>query len=85
MDSPLQFPCSFPLKVMGENTADFEAFITSILEKHIPGIDAEAFSGRLSHSGKYRSLTIIFTAESREQLDAIYQELSAHKRILMAL
>ena len=80
-----EFPCSFPLKVIGQADDDFEAFAVSIVRKHVPNVDGAAVTSRLSRGGKYLAVTITFTAESRPQLEALYQELSETKRIVMAL
>jgi len=80
-----QFPCDFPLKAMGYNTDEFEVLIVSIVRRHAPDLADHAVSSRLSSNGKYRSVTATFTAHSREQLDALYRELSAHEQVLMLL
>ncbi len=80
-----QFPCDFPLKAMGHNTAEFETLIVTIVRRHAPDLADHAVSSRLSANGKYRSVTATFTAHSRAQLDALYAELSAHEQVLMLL
>jgi uncharacterized protein len=81
----LQFPCLFPLKVMGLNTDELYPAVHDILKKHVPDLDEAAFTSRLSSSEKYLSITVTFIAESGDQLDAIYQELNDHERVLMTL
>jgi uncharacterized protein len=80
-----EFPCSFPLKVIGHAADDFEAFALSIVRKHVPDVDATAVTSRPSQGGKYLAVTITFVADNKPQLDALYLELSQTKRILMAL
>ena len=80
-----QFPCSFPLKAMGYNDDDFEALVISIVRRHVPLFDEGAVTSRASDGGKYLSVTATFIADSREQLDGLYQELSDHARVLMLL
>jgi putative lipoic acid-binding regulatory protein len=79
---PLQFPCSFPIKVMGRNGAAFTETIADIFQRHAGGGEISTV-GRLSKGGKYLSLTVTLTATSREQLDALYRELNAHELVLM--
>jgi len=83
--SALKFPCIFPLKVMGLNTVALYPAIHSILKKHIPDLDEAAFTSKLSSSEKYLSITVTFTAQSRAQLDGLYQELNDHELVLMTL
>ncbi len=83
--SSLQFPCVFPIKVMGLNSDVFYEAISVILKKHLPDIDAAAFTSRLSSGEKYLSITVTCTVQSKEQLDALYQELNDHELVLMTL
>lgn len=81
----LTFPCQFTIKVMGSGNAVFENSVNQILNKHLPDLNPDAISRRDSRQGNYVALSIVFEAQSREQLDAIYRELSACEHILMAL
>lgn len=81
----MEFPCSFPLKVIGKNTHEFYAVVSAIIERHVPGSDRVAYSGRASSGDKYLSITATFSAESREQLDAIYNDLNSHELVLFTL
>jgi len=79
------FPCSFPLKAIGRNSDEFEALVIEIVRRHVPDLDDGAVSSRTSGGDTYRSVTATFMAQSREQLDALYSELSDHEQILMVL
>ena len=81
---PLQFPCTFPIKVMGPNREDFPSAVLTIFHRHIAPNQISC-SSRLSSGDKYLSLTVTFTAQSREQLDALYRELNVHELVLMTL
>jgi len=81
----MNFPCIFPVKVMGVNQDDFESLVVSIIKKHATIATEEAITSRLSRGGRFLSLTVHIHAESQDQLDAIYRELSAHERMLMML
>jgi putative lipoic acid-binding regulatory protein len=80
-----EFPCSFPIKVIGHDREDFPAIVTAILRKHVPSLREEEVVAKPSSGGKYVSLTATFTAESMEQLDALYLELTRHERVIMVL
>jgi len=58
--------------------------VVSVVKTHAP-LSEHTVTTRLSQGRKYLSVTVTFVAESREQLDAIYQELSGNQRVLMAL
>lgn len=82
--SCITYPCSFPIKVMGLNTAAFEQVVRTIVEKHVQAGPVE-YARQLSSTGKYLSITATFTATSREQLDVLYRELSGHELVVMML
>lgn len=85
LDALFQFPCSFPVKIMGEKSANLMALIKQAFnEEHIDLSKAE-FEERESAGGKYLSITVIFNAESREQLDKLYQRLTQIPEIKMVL
>jgi putative lipoic acid-binding regulatory protein len=85
IDTIWNFPCSFPLKAFGRNSDDFEALVVEIVRRHVPDLDDGAVSSRTSGGDAYRAVTATFVARSREQLDALYAELSSHAQILMLL
>jgi hypothetical protein len=85
IESGWNFPCAFPLKVFGRNSAEFEALVVEIVRRHAPDLDDGAVSSRTSGGDAYRAVTATFTAHSREQLDALYLELSQHEQVLMLL
>jgi uncharacterized protein len=74
----LQFPVDFPIKIIGNNNISFRTEITMILLRHVPGIDLDNITTRESNGGKYLSISARFIAESREQMDNLYKDLSAH-------
>ena len=82
--SAMTFPCEFPIKVMGLNTEKFPSTIKAIIRKHVHS-DEIAYSSQLSSGDKFISITATFTAHSKEQLDALYQELNDHTLVKMTL
>lgn len=85
MSTPELYPCEFPIKVMGRNVADLQAHTQPIVERHTGPLDPSSIRQRLSGDGNFLSLTYVVTAQSREQLDALYRELTACTAVLMVL
>lgn len=81
----LTFPCSFPLKIMGENTDAFEQRALAIVGAHVAKGDVNEVAVRLSASAKYRALSVTVTARSREQLDALYRDLTSDPLVKVVL
>ncbi|MEJ2603304.1 MAG: DUF493 domain-containing protein [Gammaproteobacteria bacterium] len=85
-DSPLAFPCDFPIKVMGRDEADdFREMAVAIVEEEIGPLPAGAVNTQPSRNGRFLSVTVTIRAESREQLDALYRRLSSDERVLVVL
>jgi putative lipoic acid-binding regulatory protein len=84
-ESPLQFPCRFPIKAMGLAVEGLHLHVYELVKRHAPQTEPQAVSYRASKNGKYISVTVTIEATSRQQLDAIYEELTASELIMMAL
>lgn len=84
-DELLQFPCEFVLKVMVRGDGDLPARVHEIVTRHAPDTPEDALTTRASRKGNYLGVTVRLTATSREQLDALYRELTAQDWVLMAL
>jgi uncharacterized protein len=79
------FPTEYPLKVAGKNKPGFEQTVTAIVRRHVADFDDTMLTVRESRGGKYLSVSVTFTARSKPQLDALYQDLTAHADIVWAL
>ena len=84
-ESPLEFPCDFPIKIMGATEGPFREACISIVKNHAPTLSENDIQERASSNNKYLSLTITVHVENRPQLDAIYRELHASGHVLMSL
>jgi putative lipoic acid-binding regulatory protein len=80
-----EFPCSFPIKIMGRTRDGFAQAIADVVARHAPDFDAAELEMRTSSAGNYLSLTATVNATSREQLDDLYRELVAHPMVAMVL
>ena len=84
-ESLLEFPCDFPLKIMGRMEAGFAQEIVAIVKGHAPDFDESSLQMRPSSKKNYLSLTCTIRATSREQLDNLYRELCDHPAVVMVL
>ena len=83
--SLLEYPCEFPLKIMGATRAGFAQAVLEVVQRHAPDFDGATLEMKSSKHGKYLSITCTINATSREQLDALYQELCDHPMVVMVL
>lgn len=84
-DTLIEFPCDFPIKVMGESHETFATTIVEVVQLHLPEFDATRVEMRASSGGRYVSLTLNVFVTSKPQLDAIYRALSSHPLVKYTL
>jgi putative lipoic acid-binding regulatory protein len=84
-DTLLEFPCRFPIKVMGAATDEFRSLALGIITRHFGELAASDIEERPSSGGRYLGLTITVNAGSKAQLDAAYTELTSCRQVLVAL
>lgn len=80
-DSPIEYPCAFPIKVMGVRHDGFVHAMTELARQHDPHFDAASIELRESSGGNYLGVTLAITATSREQLDSLYRALTSHPMV----
>ena len=83
--SLIEYPCDFPIKILGHTRAGFAQAVLEVVQRHAPDFDGSAMEMKASKRGKYLSITCVIRATSREQLDALYLELCAHPMVVMVL
>ncbi|MCK5898175.1 MAG: DUF493 domain-containing protein [Methylococcales bacterium] len=83
--SLLEFPCQFPIKVMGRTELEFDLLVIEIIRQHVDNLTADAIKTRASKSKTFVSVTVTIEATSQQQLDNIYQQLNDHSQVIMTL
>ena len=83
--SLIEYPCDFPIKIMGRTEPGFAQTIVELVKRHAPELDSRNVEMRLSKKNRYLSITCTIRATSREQLDELYRELCDHPAVLMVL
>ena len=84
-DSLIEYPCDFPIKVMGEQVDGFVDAMLVIVRNFDPEWNDSRLTQRPSSAGKYLGLTLTIKATSREQLDELYRTLSTHPMVKVVL
>ncbi|HIF17720.1 MAG TPA: DUF493 domain-containing protein [Cycloclasticus sp.] len=81
----MDYPCKFTIKAMGYAHIDLSLIVIDIVQRHTPEIGKRAVQSKFSTSKKYISLSVTITAQNKQQMDAIYQDLSDCEHVLMSL
>ncbi len=84
-DSLIEYPSDFPIKVLGPQHPDFVPVLIEVVARYDPAFNPDTLEQRPSKGGNYLGLTFIIRATSREQLDALYRELSGHPMVKYVL
>lgn len=84
-ESLIDYPCSFPIKVMGARVDGFAEAICEVVRAHAPDFDPASLEMRPSRNGNYLGLTVTIMAQSRAQLDGLYQALTQHPMVKVVL
>jgi putative lipoic acid-binding regulatory protein len=84
-ESLIDYPCDFPIKVFGQSQQGFAKAVMEVVSRHDADFNAASLETRTSSKARYISLTCTVHATSREQLDALYQELCDHPMVVMVL
>ena len=81
----IEFPCNYPIKVVGDAGPDFRDLVLGVLDHHVLDIDAAEVVERNSRNGRYTSLTITIVATGEPQLKALFIALKNTGRVRMVL
>jgi putative lipoic acid-binding regulatory protein len=81
----IEFPCDYPIKVLGRSSEVYQTVILEVFERHAPGFDRQTIEVRDSRKGTFTSLTITITATGEEQLDALHRDLMATGHVQMVI
>jgi putative lipoic acid-binding regulatory protein len=84
-DSLIKYPCDFPIKVLGLSHQGFAQTVAEVVMRYDRDFDAATIEMRPSSGARYIGLTCTIRATSREQLNALYQELCDHPQVVMVL
>lgn len=81
----IEFPCDYPVKVLGRRVDAFHPTVLEIVERHAPGFDQESITLRDSSKGTFVALTVTIVATGPEQLDALHKDLMATGLVQMVI
>jgi putative lipoic acid-binding regulatory protein len=81
----IEFPCKYPIKVLGEAHPDLNQHVIDVMNRHAPTITESDLSAKNSSKGKWQSITVTIIATGKPQLDAIFADLKTSSRVKMVL
>lgn len=87
VDEPprIEFPCDYPIKIIGVNGRAFTETVVSLTREHAPEVGATDVRVRESRAGRYVSVTITIRATGEAQLRALHETLRSYPPVHMVL
>jgi uncharacterized protein len=73
----IEFPCEYPIKIVGNASPEFRALMEEVVERHASGFPRERTTLRYSKGGRFVSVTVTITATGTAQLQALFADLKA--------
>lgn len=71
----IEFPCQYPIKVLGRDCEQLQPVVIEVFERHAPGFDSESLVIKSSSAGTFVSITLTIEATGKEQLSRLHQDL----------
>jgi len=81
----IEFPCDYPVKVLGHSVPEFESAVLEVVEQYAPGFSRERITVRASREGTFTAITVFITATGKPQLEALHAELMATGLLRMVI
>jgi putative lipoic acid-binding regulatory protein len=81
----IEFPCDYPIKVMGAAQEELHEHVLQVMDTHAPGFDRSKITVRDSSKGSWQAITLVITATGKPQLEAIFADLKTSTLVKMVL
>jgi len=81
----IEFPCAYPIKVLGYACEEFREHVLTVMTRHAPDFDSDAVVVRDSGKGRFQAVTVTITATGVPQLEAIFADLKLSKHVQLVL
>lgn len=81
----IEFPCDYPIRVMGNKCEEFLSTVLDIVEKHAHIPDRADIRLRDSSKGTFVSALMVIRATGPEQLQALHVDLRSYSAVKMVL
>ena len=83
--SLIEFPCEYPIKIIGDGSSVFTDHIESVMTNTIGLGNYSKVSEKYSKNKKWLSITISFTAKNENQLRRIHHHLKVSNSVKMVI
>lgn len=81
----INFPCDYPIKVVGDAADDFPAAVCQVVERHAADFNAADIQVIDSRNGRFQSVRLTIRATGEQQLNELFVELKATGRVHMVV
>ena len=81
----LEFPCCYPLRIIGLTDKDFPSRVSSIIKQHAPSFTGSSLEIRESRNSRFMSVRVSLQAQSASQVKSICEDLMADRSVKLVI
>ena len=81
----LEFPCCYPLRIIGFTDKDLPSRVSSIIKRHSPAFTSSNLEIRESRSSRFMSVRVSLQAQSASQVESICEDLLADRLVKLVI
>ncbi len=81
----IEFPCLYPIKIIGRSVEGFQATVIEVVERHTGDLDADLINIQASAQSSYLSVRVTIAATGEEQLRNLFEDLKALESVKLVL
>ena len=81
----IEYPCEYPIKILGDFGDELQALVMAVVEKHSPGFDRSKIKVRDSKNGNFQAITVVITATGVDQLQNLFDNLKINPLVKIVL
>tara|TARA_B110000971_G_C19856641_1_gene429671 strand:- start:331 stop:651 length:321 start_codon:yes stop_codon:yes gene_type:complete len=81
----IEYPCDYPIKVLGDSGIDLYTLVMTVMESYSPGFNKSKTTIKDSKNGTYQAITVTITATSAEQIQSLFDDLKVNPLVKIVL
>ena len=81
----IEYPCDYPIKVLGDSGIDLYTLVMTVMESYSPGFNKSKTTVKDSKNGTYQAITVTITATGTEQIQSLFDDLKVNPLVKIVL
>ncbi|MAD58465.1 MAG: hypothetical protein CMK44_07835 [Porticoccus sp.] len=81
----IEYPCEYPIKVIGKSGPDLYALIIRVMEAYSPGFERSKIKIKNSKNGTFQAITVVIIATGPDQIQSLFGDLKINPLVKIVL